>query len=328
MLLYTVGLIAGVLFLAGLVGVLIRYAGLWLRAYVTQAGVSLPSLVFMSLRNVNPSNIVDTRVMAVQAGLQEPTARSLEAHYLAGGNIRLVTLALIAANRAGIELNWRTAAAIDLAGRNVLEAVLVSVNTQVIDCPEQSDGKRRTLDGVSRDGIQLKVRVCVTVRTNLSQLIGGATERTVIARVGQGIITAIGSCNNYQTALASPQLISRQVLSAGLDSQTAYALVSIDIADIDVGANIGARLQADQADADMRVARARAEQRRSMAIARQAEMLALYQENLAIAVLAEAAIPAGIAHAYRNGNLRAPVHNARSGRHRQSGTHLVRIGRR
>ena len=214
-----------------------------------------------------------------------------------------VTLALIAAQRAGIDLGWDTAAAIDLAGRDILEAVQVSVNPKVIFCPDPDSGHGDTLDGVAQDGIQLKVRVRVTVRTNLSQLIGGATESTVIARVGEAIVSAIGSCNSYSDALADPLLITRQVIERGLDSQTAFAIVSIDIADIDVGANIGAQLQIDQAGADIRIARAEAEKRRAMAVAKEQEMVALTRENQAAVVLAEAQIPCAIAEAFRAGNL-------------------------
>ena len=190
-----------------------------------------------------------------------------------------------------------------LAGRNVQEAVQVSVNPKVIDCPDPGKHGSNTLDGVARDGIQLKVRVRVTVRTNLSQLIGGATEDTIIARGGEGIVSAIGACENYRAALANPMLIAREVLNKGLDAQTAFAIVSIDIADIDVGDNIGARMQADQAEADMRIARAKAEERRTSAVAAQQEMQALIQENRAEVVLAEAEIPKALADAFRNGNL-------------------------
>jgi uncharacterized protein YqfA (UPF0365 family) len=295
-------ILAGLLTL-GLVVVVSRYFTLWLRAFVTRAGISLPSLVLMSLRKVNPTVIVDAKIMTVQAGLTQNSTRELEAHYLAGGNVQRVVLALIVAHRARIELDWATAAAIDLAGRDILEAVQVSVNPIVIDCPEPAEGRSNTLGGVAQDGIQLKVRVRVTVRTNLTQLIGGATEATVIARVGEGIVSAIGSCASYKDAIANPMLIARQVIRKGLDSGTAYAIVSIDIADIDVGANIGAILQTEQAEADIRVARANAEQRRAMAVATEQEMKALTQENQARVVLAEAEIPRALANAFRSGNL-------------------------
>ncbi len=293
----------------GLSVVVVRYFSLWLRGWSTRVGISLPALVFMSLRNVNPHVIVDAQVLAVQAGLPKTTNAKLEGHYLAGGNVLKVTRALIIAHRARIPLLWDTAAAIDLAGRDILEAIQTSVYPIVIDCPDPAGGTV-TVDGVARDGIQLKARVRVTVRTNFERLIGGATQRTVIARVGQGIVTAIGSCDTYKQVLLNPQLIAQRVLSAGLDAHTAYELVSIDIADIDVGANIGARLQIDQAEADVRVARAHAEQRRAMAIAQQQEMVALTQENYALVVLNEAEIPQGLAHSFSR-YAASPIRRAR-----------------
>lgn len=287
------------------VAVFARYFKLWLRAFVTRARISPFSLVFMTLRKVNPNAIVDAKIMAVQAGLDDFTTDEMEAHFLAGGNVRRLVQSLIVAHRANIPLNWETAAAIDLAGRNVLEAVQTSVDPKVIDCPDPRRHGRNSLDGVAKDGIQLKARARVTVRTNLAQLVGGATEETVIARVGEGIVSAIGSCESHKKVLASPTLITQAVLSKGLDSQTAYEIVSIDIADIDVGDNVGARLQADQAEADMRIARARAEERRAGAVATEQEMLARTQENRAKVVLAEADVPMAIADAFRSGSLRS-----------------------
>ena len=243
--------------------------------------------------------------MSVQAGLDDITTNAMESHYLAGGNVPLVIRALIAAHRAQIDLDWNTGAAIDLAGRNVLEAVQTSVKTKVIDCPDPTRSVRPTLDGVARDGIQLRAKARVTVRTNIQQLIGGATEETIIARVGEGIVSAIGSCASHKEVLANPMLIARAVLAKGLDSQTAYEIVSIDIADIDIGDNVGARLQADQAEADMRIARAHAEERRAAAVASEQEMRALTQENQAEVVLSESEIPKAMAEAYRQGALRA-----------------------
>jgi len=283
----------------------LRYFKLWIQAFMTRAKIGPFTLVFMALRKVNPHVIVDAKIMCVQAGLMDVTTNGLEAHFLAGGNIVRVVRALIAAHRAKIELNWDTAAAIDLAGRNVLEAVQTSVNPKVIDCPDPKRSGRRTLDGVAKNGIQLRARARVTVRTNLSQLVGGATEETIIARVGEGIVSAIGSCAQHTDVLSNPQLIARAVLAKGLDSQTAFAIVSIDIADIDVGENIGARLQADQAEADMRVARAKAEERRARAVATEQEMKALTEENRAHVVLAEAEVPLAQAEAFRKGSLRA-----------------------
>ena len=305
--LIVMAVIFGLIMLLVALAVLAKFFNIWLQAFFSRARVGLPTLVAMSLRKVNPRVIVDTKIMAVQAGLKSISTQALEAHYLAGGNIRRVIQALIVAHRAKIELDWETASAIDLAGRNVLEAVQTSVDPKVIDCPDPRRTGRTTLDGVAKDGIQLKAKARVTVRTNLAQLIGGATEETVIARVGEGIVSAIGSCASHKDVLANPMLIARTVLNKSLDSQTAFEIVSIDIADIDVGDNIGARLQADQAEADVRVARAKAEERRAQAVATEQEMRALTQENRAKVVLAEAEIPLAMAAAYVNGNIRADV---------------------
>ncbi|QDU40472.1 SigmaW regulon antibacterial [Maioricimonas rarisocia] len=282
--------------------VISRYFGLWLRAYVTGTRIGIFSLMMMSLRNVSPRVIVDCQVMAVQAGLAPIPTRSFETQYLAGGDVQRVTLALVVAHRALIELDWDTAAAIDLAGRDILTAVQLSVNPRVIYCPDPEIGRSDTLDGVAQDGIQLRVRVRVTVRTNIAQLVGGATEATVIARVGQGIVSSIGECATYREALADPLIISRKVLGMGLDSQTAFSIVSIDIADIDVGENIGAKLRIEQADADIRIALSHAEKRRAMAIAREQEMIALTRQREAEVVLAEAQIPLAIAGAFEAGD--------------------------
>lgn len=302
--LWMVGGIA-VLFALAFFFLFLKCFNLWLRAFVSRAQINPITLAFMSLRKVNPHVIVDAKIMAVQAGLTDVTTSGLEAHFLAGGNIRRCVQALIAAHRAKIDLNWDIAAAIDLAGRNVLEAVQTSVNPKVIDCPDTKRGGRLTLDGVAKNGIQLKARARVTVRTNIAQLIGGATEETVIARVGEGIVSAIGSSDSHKEVLANPQKIARAVLEKGLDSQTAFEIVSIDIADIDVGENVGARLQADQAEADMRVARAKAEEQRALAVANEQTMRALTEENRAHVVLAEAEVPVAMADAFRGGSLRA-----------------------
>jgi len=298
-----IGLTLAVFVAAALCFVLVRYFGLWFRAFVTRARIGLPSLVFMSLRRVNPKGVVDAKVMAVQAGLTGVKTRDLENHILAGGRAARVVRALIAAERARLNLDWATAAAIDLAGRDVLRAVRMSVDPLVIDCPDPQAPGDNSLSGVAQDGIQLKVRARVTVRANLEQLVGGANEETVVARVGEGIVSAIGSCANHKTVLANPLLISRRVLDRGLDSQTAFEIVSIDIASVDVGENIGARLQADQAQADLRVARAKAEERRARAVATEQEMKALTRENRAKVVEAEAEIPLAQAQAFREGNL-------------------------
>jgi uncharacterized protein YqfA (UPF0365 family) len=296
--------VAVIILLAVLI-VIAKYFDIWVRAFFSRARVGLLNLILMSLRKVNPRMIVDCKIMAVQAGLRGISTQALEAHYLAGGNVRRVIQSLIVAHRANIQLDWETASAIDLAGRNVLEAVQTSVDPKVIDCPNPKLTGRTTLDGVAKDGIQLKAKARVTVRTNLAQLIGGATEETVIARVGEGIVSAIGSSNTHKEVLANPMLIAKTVLAKSLDSQTAFEIVSIDIADIDVGTNVGARLQADQAEADMRVARAKAEERRAQAVATEQEMKARTAENRAQVVLAEAEVPQAIAAAYTRGTLRA-----------------------
>lgn len=290
--------------------ILLRYGALWLQAYVSDADLSLMSLIGMSLRQVKPSLIVTAKVMARQAGLnidrdQGMSTARLEAHFLAGGDVMRVLVAIIAAHRAGIHLDFDRAAAIDLAGRDVLDAVRTSVSPKVIDCPEPQHAGKSTLSAVAQNGVELRVRARVTVRTNLEQLIGGATEQTIIARVGQGIVTAIGSAPTHMEVLETPDRISKGVLRRGLDANTAFEIVSIDIADIDVGENIGARLQTDQADADMRVAQARAEMRRAEAIAWQQEMRAKVAESHAMLILAEAEIPAAIATALRAGQLYA-----------------------
>jgi uncharacterized protein YqfA (UPF0365 family) len=300
--LFFVALVFMLVFLA----VFTRFARLWVQSVMTGAGVGMFDLMRMWFRKVNPTVITRTKIMAVQAGLdddEELTTKALEAHYMAGGNVPLVIRSMIAARKAKIiELSFRRATAIDLAGRNILEAVQTSVYPRVIDCPPQT-GKRMTLDAVAKNGIQLKVKARVTVRANLDQLIGGATEETIVARVGEGIVSAIGSAETHAEVLANPDRISRAVLARKLDSQTAFEIVSIDIADIDVGDNIGARLQADQAEADTRVARAQAEGRRAMAVSQEQEYLAGIEENRAKLVEAEAQIPIAMADAFRSGKL-------------------------
>ncbi len=302
--LVVIGLVLGGLIVFVLIIALGNYFSLWFRSFVTRARVGFPSLVMMSLRKVNPRVIVESKIMSVQAGLAEISNQELEAHYLSGGNVRRTVQAMIIAHRAEIPLTWNTAAAIDLAGRDILEAVRMSVDPRVIDCPDpRVPPGRVTLDAIAKNGIQLKVQARVTVRSNLEQLVGGATEETVIARVGEGIVSAIGSSESHADVLANPMVIARRVLERGLDSQTAFEIVSIDIANIDVGENVGARLQVDQAEADVRVARAKAEERRARAVAAEQEMLALTMENRAHVVLAESEIPKAAADAFRNGNL-------------------------
>jgi uncharacterized protein YqfA (UPF0365 family) len=279
----------------------LKYGLLYIQALLSGARVRLLDLVGMSLRRVSSLTIVNARIMAVKAGLPVDTNR-LEAHYLAKGNVIRVVTALIAASKARINLSFEQAAAIDLAGRDVLEAVQTSVRPRVIDCPDPRKG-RDTLDAVAKDGIQLKVKARVTVRTNLERLVGGAAEETIVARVGEGIVSSIGSAETYKTVLENPDRISKGVLDKGLDSQTAFEIVSIDIADVDVGDNVGARLRTDQAEADKRMAQAEAEKRRALAVAREQEMVALDQENRAQVTLAEAELPRAMAEAFRAGRL-------------------------
>ena len=288
-----------------LFAVFARYFGLWIQSKLTGAQIGLADLLGMTFRKVNSRTIVRSKIMATQAGLSEPdlTSDALEAHYLARGNVQQVIRALIAAKKAKtISLTFAEACAIDLAGRDVLEAVKTSVYPIIIDCPPRGAPKP-SLDAVAKDGIQLKVKARVTVRANLQQLIGGATEETIIARVGEGIVSAIGSAANHKAVLENPDVISKAVLAKRLDSQTAFEIVSIDIADIDVGANIGARLQADQAEADTQVARARAESKRAAAVATEAENRAKIQKSQASVVLAEADVPTAMADAFRSGKL-------------------------
>jgi uncharacterized protein YqfA (UPF0365 family) len=291
--------LALVLFVVAII--VVKYAALWVQAYMTKADIGILDLVGMTLRKVNARVIVHSKITAVQAGLAV-SARDLEAHYLAGGNVPSVVRAMIAADRAGLELDFKTARGIDLAGRNVLEAVQLCVNPKVIDCPDPRKG-RETVDAVAKDGIQLKAKARVTVRTNLKRLVGGATEETIIARVGEGIVTSIGSSETYKRVLENPDVISKKVLERGLDAGTAFEILSIDIADIDVGENVGAKLQADQAETDKRIAQAKAEERRAMAVAKEQEMQATVVENRAKVVLAESLIPQAIADSFRSGNL-------------------------
>jgi uncharacterized protein YqfA (UPF0365 family) len=289
------------LLVLGFLFLFFRFFGLWFRALLSGASVGMGKLIGMWLRHVNPGVIVDSRIMLSKAGI-EVESDMLETHFLARGDVMKVSRALVAANKANIPLPFRRAAAIDLAGRDVLEAVRTSVNPKVIDCPDSSKGKI-TIDAVAKDGIQLQVKARVTVRANIERLVGGATEETIIARVGEGIVTTIGSSESYKSVLENPDTISKRVLEKGLDAGTAFEILSIDIADIDVGANVGAKLQADQAEADKRRFQAEAEKRRAAAQAQEQEMLARVQENRAKVVLAEAEIPRAIAEAFRSGRL-------------------------
>ena len=282
---------------------LFKFGFIYFRALSAGVHVGFFNLIGMWIRRVSPEIIVDSRIIAVKAGL-DITYDELETHYLADGNVINVTRAQVMAAKADIDLSWQQACAIDLAGRDILEALRTSTNPKVIDVPDQNiNGGNAFITAIAKDGIQLRVKARVTVRTNLSQLIGGATEETIIARVGEGIVTTIGSSASHKIVLENPDAISKNVLSRGLDNGTAFEIRSIDIADIDVGENIGAKLQTDQAEADKFVAQAKAEQRRAMAVAQEQEMIARVQENRAAVVLAEAEIPKAMSEAFRSGNL-------------------------
>lgn len=274
--------------------------GLWIQSGVSigWGKIGMLKLVIMRIRKISPKLITDGIINLHRAGLNFVTSEDLETHFLAGGNIANVVDALIAADKAAIELDFKTATAIDLAGRDVKEAVQTSVYPKVIDCP--SEGK---VSAVAKDGIQLMAKARVTVRTNIEQLVGGATDDTIIARVGEGIVSAIGSSGNYKIVLENPDAISKAVLNKGLDSGTAYSILSIDIADVDVGKNVGAHLDADQAEADKKVAQAKAESRRAMAVAAEQEMKAKVQDMRAKVIEAEAQVPQAMAQAFKEGNL-------------------------
>ena len=272
----------------------LRSISLWFQSLVSGAKVGLLNIIFMRFRKVPPKLVVEAKIMAVKAGIEISTD-ALESHYLAGGNVMRVVQALIAADKANIPLTFNRSAAIDLAGRNVLEAVQMSVNPKVIETP--------LVAAVAKDGIQLKAISRVTVRANIDRLVGGAGEETVLARVGEGIVTTIGSATTHKDVLENPDTISKRVLEKGLDSGTAFEILSIDIADVDVGKNIGAELETDRAEADKKIAQAKAEERRAMAIAAEQEMLAKVQEMRARVVEAEAQVPLAMAEAFRSGNL-------------------------
>ena len=293
-------IVIGIILLA-LIALIWNAFMLWWQSVLSNAPVGLLQIIFMRFRKVNPSTIVNARITAKKAGI-DVTSDELEAHYLAGGDVQRVIQALISANKANIGLEFDRTCAIDLAGRDVKEAVDTSVNPKVIDVPS-GQMARSSIDGIAGDGIQLRVKARVTVRTNLDRLVGGATEETIVARVGEGIVTTIGSARNHMEVLENPDRISKLVLDRGLDSGTAFEILSIDIADIDVGDNIGARLKIDQAEADKQVAQAQAERQRALAVAREQEMTALVEENRAKVVLAEAEVPRAMADAFRSGNL-------------------------
>ena len=297
----------GVVLLALLIVAIIvlNFGMIWIRALTSGAPVKISELIALRLRGVPVGLIVDNRITAVKSGL-DVSIDDLSTHFLAGGNVQMVIQALIAARKAGIHLDFDRACAIDLAtkgtGKTVAEAVKTSVNPRVIDCPNPASGKT-TIDGVAKDGIIVKAKARVTVRTHLERFVGGATEETIVARVGEGIVSTIGSSDSYKDVLENPDRISKTVLDKALDANTAFEILSIDIADVDVGENVGARLQAEQAEANKLIAQAHAEVRRATAVALEQEMVAKVQEMRARVVEAEAQVPLAMAEAFRSGNL-------------------------
>jgi uncharacterized protein YqfA (UPF0365 family) len=287
-----------------LLTILGRFISLWFQAFVSGTPIPFFNIIGMSLRKIPPRTIVTARINSFKAGLKNITVSDLETHYLAGGHVIDVVEAMIAADKANIPLDWKRATAIDLAGRNLKEAVQTSVNPKVIDCPPQQ-GKSHGdyIIGVAKDGVQLLVRARVTVRTNIVQLVGGATEETIIARVGEGIVSGIGAADTHLLVLESPQRISKVVLEKGLDAQTAFEILSIDIVECNIGENIGAKLRADKAESDKRIAQAKAEERRAMAVAMEQENVAKIKDMEALLVEAQAAIPKAMAEAFSKGNL-------------------------
>ncbi len=282
-----------------LLSIMGKFISLWFQAYVSGTPMSIFNIIGMSLRKIPPRVIVNARINSFKAGLKQITVSDLETHYLAGGHVTEVVTALIAADKANIPLDWRRATAIDLAGRDLRDAVATSVNPKVIDCPSHGS----YITGVAKDGIQINVRARVTVRTNIAQLVGGATEETIIARVGEGIVSAIGGSETHLQVLESPQRISKLVLDKGLDSSTAFQILSIDIVEMNLGENIGAKLRADKAESDKRIAQAEAEKRRAMAVAMEQENIAKVQDMKAKLIEAQAQVPQAMAEAFRSGKL-------------------------
>lgn len=291
--------ILGAFFGLILVFMLFRFVALWFQAFVSGTRIPLFNIVGMSMRKIPPQVIVNARINLFKAGLKTITVEDLETHYLAGGHVTEVVQAMIAADKANIPLDWRRATAIDLAGRNIREAVATSVNPKVIDCPSHGG----YITGVAKNGIQINVRARVTVRTNIAQLVGGATEETIIARVGEGIVSAIGGAETHLLVLESPQKISKVVLEKGLDSSTAFMILSIDIVEMNLGENIGARLRADQAESDKKIAQAEAEKRRAMAVAMEQENIAKVKDMEAKLIEAQSLVPQAMAEAFRAGNM-------------------------
>jgi uncharacterized protein YqfA (UPF0365 family) len=282
-----------------LLSILGKFISLWFQAFVSGTPIPLFNIIGMSLRKIPPRIIVNARINSFKAGLKNITVSDLETHYLAGGHVTEVVTAMIAADKANIPLDWRRATAIDLAGRDLRDAVQTSVNPKVIDCPSHGG----YITGVAKDGIQINVRARVTVRTNIAQLVGGATEETIIARVGEGIVSAIGGSDTHLQVLESPQRISKVVLEKGLDSSTAFTILSIDIVEMNLGENIGAKLRADKAESDKRIAQAEAEKRRAMAVAMEQENIAKVKDMEAKLIEAQAAVPMAMAEAFRSGKL-------------------------
>lgn len=282
-----------------ILSILGRFISLWFQAFVSGTPIPLFQIIGMTLRKIPPQVIVNARINLFKAGLKEISVDDLETHYLAGGHVLNVVEALIAADKANIPLDWRRATAIDLAGRDIKDAVQTSVNPRVIDCPNHAG----YITGVAKDGIQLNCRARVTVRTNIAQLVGGATEETIIARVGEGIVSGIGGAETHKLVLESPQKISKVVLEKGLDSSTAFLILSIDIVEINIGENIGAKLRTDQAESDIRIAKAEAEKKRAMAVALEQENSAKVRDMEAKLVEAQAAVPLAMAEAFRSGKL-------------------------
>jgi len=293
------GFIVLAIILIVLASILFKFVGLWFQAFVSGTPIPLFNIIGMSLRKIPPRSIVNARINAYKAGLKQIAVSDLETHFLAGGRVAEVVRAMIAAEKANIPLDWKRATAIDLAGRDLRDAIETSVNPKVIDCPAHGG----FMTGVAKDGIQVHVRARVTVRTNIQQLVGGATEETIIARVGEGIVSAIGGAENYGQVLEAPQNISRLVLEKGLDSSTAFLILSIDIVEMKPGENIGARLRAEKAEADMRIFQAEAEKRRAMAVAAEQENIAKVKDMEAKLIEAKAEVPHAIAGAFAAGKL-------------------------
>lgn len=288
-------------FISVCVGIFYKYGGLYIKATTSDARVSLAQMISMTFRNVDVRSVVDHRIMAKKAGIDIATS-SLEAHHLAGGRVNNVIRALIAARKANIQLSFDHACAIDLAGRDVFDAVKTGINPKVVECPDPSKGCA-TLDAVTKDGIQIKLKVRITLRTNIERIVGGATEETIIARVSEGILVTISTFETYKKAFENPDLLSRLVMEKNYDSDTAFQILSVNIVDITIGDNINANLQTGQAEADKRIAQADAVKRRGMALAREQEMKVLTEENIAKILAAEAEVPKAIAQAFREGNL-------------------------